>query len=78
MAKRAPGPKRAVKATTKKRSVNAVPKKKAPRGAPASDQDPKRRLGNFSNAGEPARSGVARKTGQVGSSKRRAQTNKKK
>lgn len=77
MAKRKPGPKLAVKATTKKRSVNAVPKK-APRGAPASDQDPKRRLGNFSTAGEPARSGAARKSGQVNSMKRRAQTNKKK
>jgi hypothetical protein len=78
MPKRKPGPKRAVKATTRKRSLNAVPVKKPPRGAPASDQDVERRLGNFSTAGEPARSGVARKTGQVNSPKRRAQTNKRK
>jgi hypothetical protein len=77
MAKRKPGPKRAVKATTRKRSVNAVPKKKPPRGAPASDRDVKHGLGNFSAAGEPARTGV-RKTVEKASGKHRAQTNKRK
>jgi len=78
MAKRKPAPKLAVKATTKKRSLNAVPKSKPPHGVPASEHDAKHRMGNFSGAGDAARTGTARKTGQVGSMKRRAQTNKKK
>jgi hypothetical protein len=78
MAKRKPSPKLAVKATTKKRSLNAVPKAKLPHGAPASEHDLKHRMGNFSGAGDVARTGNARKTGNVNSMKRRAQTNKKK
>lgn len=77
MAKRKPGPKRAVKATTRKRSLNAVPKKKAPRGAPASDHDAKHGMGHFSAAGEVARTGI-RKTAEKASGKHRAQTNKRK
>jgi hypothetical protein len=77
MAKRTPGPKRAVKATARKRSLNAVPKKEAPRGVPASDHDAKHGLGHFSAAGEVARTGM-RKTAAKASGKHRAQTNKRK
>lgn len=77
MAKRKPGPKRAVKATTRKRSLNAVPKKKGPRGAPASDHDVKHGMGHFSNAGKVGKTGI-RKTAEVASGKHRAQTNKRK
>lgn len=78
MAKRKPGPKRAVKKTTRKRSVNAVPTNKPPHGAPQSEHDEKHRMGHYSGAGEAARTGAARKSGQVASQKRRAQTNKRK
>ena len=57
MAKKA---KRPVKATVKKRSLNAgAPMKEKPGApsAPFAEQDVKRRLGNFSTAGEHSRSG---------------------
>ena len=70
-AKRTPGPKRAVKKTTRKRSVNAgKANREPPRGAPPTDQDPKRRLGNFTGAGEAPRKGH-RTTGIVGPQKKR-------
>jgi len=72
MAKRTVGPKRAVKATTKKRSVNAgKPGGTPPRGAPTTDQDPKRRLGNFTGTGEAPRKGH-RTTGINGPQKKQA------
>jgi hypothetical protein len=49
-----------VKPTVKKRSLNAGPPVKKKPGepkAPSSEQDVQRRLGNFTTAGEPARSG---------------------
>lgn len=57
MARRTTGGKSAKK-STKSRSLNppgADEKAKQP-GAPFNEQDPKRRLGNFSTAGEPHRS----------------------
>jgi hypothetical protein len=44
-------------------------------GAPFSEQDPKRRLGNFSGAGEHARKG-GRTTQIVGQTKKRNHTDK--
>jgi hypothetical protein len=46
-----------------------------PPGAPFNEQDPKRRLGNFSGAGEHARQG-GRSTGIVGQTKQRNRTDK--
>jgi hypothetical protein len=46
-------------------------------GAPFNEQDPKRRLGNFSGAGEHARQG-GRSTGIVGQTKKRNRTDKSK
>ena len=46
----------AAKPTVKKRTLNWSGSKKA-KGAPASEQDPKRRLGDFTTAGEHARTG---------------------
>lgn len=45
------------KATVKKRSVNVGQRRKPPQGAPASEQDPQRRLGQFKSAGEASRTG---------------------
>jgi hypothetical protein len=45
-------------------------------GAPFSEQDPKRRLGNFSGAGEHARQG-SRTAGIVGQTKKRNHTDRK-
>ena len=45
-------------------------------GAPFSEQDPKRRLGNFNGAGEHSRQG-GRTTGIVGQTKRRNHTDKR-
>lgn len=54
--------------------------KNPPRGAPTTDQDPKRRLGNFTGAGEAPRKGY-RTSGINGPQKRREsakRANKKK
>jgi hypothetical protein len=45
-------------------------------GAPFSEQDPKRRLGNFAGAGEHARQG-GRTRGIVGQTKQRNRTDKR-
>ena len=60
------------KATVKKRSLNAKPAA----GAPTTEQDPKRRLGNFTGAGEHARQG-SRTAGIVGQTKRKNRTDKR-
>ena len=49
---------------------------KKPVGAPFSEQDPKRRLGNFTGAGEHARQG-SRTAGIVGQTKKRNHTDRK-
>jgi hypothetical protein len=56
------------------RSLNAGAKKPT-RGAPFSDQDPERRLGDFTTAGEHARQG-SRTSGIVGQTKSRNKTDK--
>ncbi|MGI8979083.1 MAG: hypothetical protein ACR2FY_07655 [Pirellulaceae bacterium] len=63
--------KSAVKPTVKKRTVNQ-PGAGVPRGAPASDQDAKRRLGNFTTAGEHAR--VGGRKGIVGQTTKKNRT----
>jgi hypothetical protein len=68
--------KKAAKPSTKKsRSLNAPGKGKAT-GDPATNQDVKRRLGNFSGAGEHARQG-GRTSGIVGQTKRKNRTDNK-
>jgi hypothetical protein len=62
------------KKTGKKRSTKR-PVDKTPTGAPFSEQDPKRRLGNFSGAGEHPRQG-SRNAGIVGQTKQRNHTDK--
>ena len=59
----------------KQRSLNA-PGAGVSTGNPANDQDVKRRLGNFSGAGEHARQG-GRTSGIVGQTKRQNRTDKK-
>lgn len=61
-----------------RKPLNAQPatKKSLPTGAPANDQDAKRRLGNFTTAGEHARQG-GRTTGIVGQTKQKNKTDKK-
>jgi hypothetical protein len=49
---------------------------KKPVGAPFNEQDPKRRLGNFTGAGEHARQG-SRTAGIVGQTKKRNHTDRK-
>jgi hypothetical protein len=49
---------------------------KKPPGAPFNEQDPKRRLGNISGAGEHARQG-GRTSGIVGQTKQRNRTDKR-
>ena len=58
---------------TKSSRQLSLPKK--PEGAPFSEQDPKRRLGNFAGAGEHARQG-GRTTGIVGQTKQKNKTDK--
>jgi hypothetical protein len=70
------------KQQTRGRSTNAQQKKmqetKVPtHGVPGSEQDPKRRLGNFTGAGEHARKG-GRSTGIVGQTKQRFRSQKPK
>jgi hypothetical protein len=59
----------------RKRTTKATTGKKA-KGAPFNEQDPKRRLGNFTGAGEHARQG-GRTTGIVGQTKSKNKTDKK-
>jgi hypothetical protein len=65
-----------VKSTVKKRTLN-VSASKITHGAPFQEQDPKRRLGNFSGAGEHPRQG-GRTTGIVGQTKQHFKTDKRK
>jgi hypothetical protein len=58
----------------KKTTQDALSGKKS--GAPFNDQDPKRRLGNFSGAGEHPRQG-GRTAGIVGQTKQRSRTDKR-
>ena len=60
-----------------RKSLNAQPatKESLKRGAPPSEQDPKRRLGNFAAAGEHPRQG-GRSTGTVGQTKQKNKTDK--
>jgi hypothetical protein len=60
--------------TNSKKSAKA--KSAAKRGAPFNDQDAKRRLGNFTTAGEHARVG-GRTTGIVGQTKKRNKTDQR-
>jgi hypothetical protein len=61
----------------KSRSLNAPGSRvKAAAGAPTTDQDPKKRLGNFATAGEHARQG-GRTTGIVGQKKSKNKTDKR-
>lgn len=65
------------KASVKRRTLNppgGTPYK--PRGAPATDLDVKRRLGNFTTAGEHARVG-GRTSGIVGQTTKNSRTTKK-
>jgi hypothetical protein len=62
------------KATGKKQSTK-LPAAKKSKGAPFSEQDPKRRLGNFSGAGEHPRQG-GRTSGIVGQTTKRTHTDK--
>ena len=74
----------AKKKTAKPKTTNAKAKhtkkqlKEAPvgSGAAVNEQDPKRRLGNFSGAGEHPRQG-GRTAGIVGQTKQRSRTDKK-
>jgi hypothetical protein len=59
---------------TKKRSPRKLVDKNA-KGAPFSEQDPKRRLGDFSGAGEHPRQG-GRTSGIVGQTTKRNHTDK--
>lgn len=61
------------KSSVKRRSRLVKGSQKATSGVPGSEQDPRRRLGNFATAGEHARVG-GRTTGIVGQSKKRFRT----
>jgi hypothetical protein len=63
------------KVSVKKKSRQSSLAKK-PVGAPFSEQDPKRRLGNFSGTGEHPRKG-GRTAGIVGQTKERLHSDKK-
>ena len=64
-----------VKSTVKRRKLNWAGSSKAS-GAPASEQDPKRGLGDFTGAGEHARLG-GRTSGIVGQTTKRVRTDKR-
>lgn len=64
------------KTSVKKRTLNPTKGTKAAAGAPFNDQDAKRRLGNYTTAGEHARQG-GRTTGIVGQTKQKNRTDKK-
>ena len=59
-----------------KKANNSNEKKARKSGADPSDQDPKRRLGNFTTAGEHARQG-GRNQGLVGQTKQKFGTDKR-
>jgi hypothetical protein len=63
------------KSKGKKRMQKPALTRKPP-GAPFNEQDPKRRLGNYTGAGEHARQG-GRTTGIVGQTKQRNRTDKR-
>jgi len=65
-----------VKATVKKRTLNPGVSRKVT-GDPFSNQDPKRRMGTFENAGEHARVG-GRTSGIVGQTTKRFRTENRK
>lgn len=65
-----------VKPTVKKRTLNWTGAQ-LEQGAPASEQDPKRRLGSFTGAGEHSRLG-GRTSGIVGQTTKRGRTDKRK
>ena len=69
--------KKGTKATVKKRTLNPPGGGRKTRGAPATDLDPKRRLGNFEGAGEHSRKG-GRTSGIVGQTKKTFRTDKSK
>jgi hypothetical protein len=79
MAKKKQAKKQTAKKTPKakkSRSLNAPGSRvKAAAGAPATEQDPKKRLGNFTTAGEHARQG-GRTSGIVGQKKSKNKTDK--
>jgi hypothetical protein len=66
----------ATKASVKNRTVNQ-PDSTKKAGEPFTNQDVKRRLGNFEGAGEPSRQGT-RQGGLIGQTKRKFRTDKKK
>ena len=66
----------AIKPAVKKRTLNWTGAAIS-RGAPASEQDPKRRLGDFTTAGEHARMG-GRTSGIVGQTTKKLHTDKRK
>ncbi len=67
--------KSALKPTVKKRTLNQAGAAAA-RGVPANDQDSKRRLGNFTGAGEHAR--VGGRKGIVGQTTKQNRTDNRK
>ncbi|MGE0755566.1 MAG: hypothetical protein AB7F89_19125 [Pirellulaceae bacterium] len=64
-----------MKSSVKRRTVNRVSGSSSGGGAPTQEQDVKRRLGNFTGAGEHARVG-GRTSGIVGQRKDAFKTNK--
>lgn len=64
------------KPAAKKRTLNAGPAGHPAQGEPATNQDIKRRLGNFEGAGEHARVG-GRSSGIVGQTTKKLRTTKK-
>lgn len=67
-----PEPQKAEPVKSKKqRSINAQPERPMSQGLPGHQQDPKRRLGNFTGTGEHARQG-GRQNGLVGQRKERS------
>ena len=62
--------------TGKTAAAKKSPNRKKTSGAPFSEQDPKRRLGNFSTTGEHARQG-GRTSGIVGQTKQQNKTDKR-
>ena len=75
MAKKKTAKAKTIKAKAKgtKKQLNEAP---VGSGAAVNEQDPKRRLGNFTGAGEHARQG-GRTSGIVGQTKQRRRTDKK-
>lgn len=70
MAKKSAAKSSAGKSSSQRAKKPSKVAKNPPRGAPTTDQDPKRRLGNFTGAGEAPRKGY-RTSGINGPQKRR-------